>query len=297
MIIRNRLNHKRSFLGFTGQFFKRFDLFGKNILLTYEGSSKFRTIIGGLFSFFIYLLILSYVILQLRVMFLRNNTTNSKNSLQKELITNSEVHSIGLKNINFGIDIDFNGANLLNDKSYFTYSINQVSQVYEESKSGFETKRMKANIQTANCNTASFYNMKQEIFETLSISDYLCPTSNNYTIAGNYYASKYDYIEIKVYRCNPATSKIVWKANISDVIRQTQLTLMVSNNFVDFDNYTEAIQNYLDDSYFWYLAPGLRKKLTFLSRRTQLTSLMISCNLVNQKLKISIKSVGWENLC
>ena len=140
MIKRNRSNHKRTFLGFTGQFFKKFDLFGKNILLTYEGSSKFRTIIGGLFSFSIYLLILSYVILQLRVMFLRNNTTNSKNSLQKELITNSEVHKIGLENINFGIDIDFNGFNLLKDKSYFTYSINQVSQVYEKSNSGFETK-------------------------------------------------------------------------------------------------------------------------------------------------------------
>ena len=130
--------------------------------------------------------------------------------------------------------------------------------------------KTKANIQTANCSTGSFYSMKQEIFETLSISDYLCPTSNNYTIAGNYYAPRYDYIEIKVYRCNPATSKVVWKSNISDVIKQTQLTLMVSNNFVDFDNYTEAIQNYLDDSYFWYLAPGLRKKVDIFVKKNSI---------------------------
>ena len=43
-------------------------------------------------------------------------------------------------------------------------------------------------------------------------------------------------------------------------MKQTQLTLLVSNNFINFNNYTQAVQNYLDDTYFWYLAPGLLKK-------------------------------------
>ena len=36
--------------------------------------------------------------------------------------------------------------------------------------------------------------------------------------------------------------------------------MLISNNFVDFNNFTHSIQNYLDDMYFWYLAPGLLKK-------------------------------------
>ena len=41
---------------------------------------------------------------------------------------------------------------------------------------------------------------------------------------------------------------------------QTQLAFMVSNNYLDFDNYNEPIQSFLDDRFYWDLAPGLRKK-------------------------------------
>ena len=43
-------------------------------------------------------------------------------------------------------------------------------------------------------------------------------------------------------------------------MKQTQLALLISNNFIDFDNYVSPVQNFLDDKYFWDLAPGLRKK-------------------------------------
>ena len=43
-------------------------------------------------------------------------------------------------------------------------------------------------------------------------------------------------------------------------MKQTQLALLVSNNFIDFNNYTQAVQNYLDYMYFWNFAPGLLKK-------------------------------------
>ena len=82
-------------------------------------------------------------------MILRNNTTNSKNSLQKELNSDTEVHNLGLNNINFGIEIDYKGVNLLNDPSYFTYTIKQVSQVYIESGSSFVTNRTKTSIPVA----------------------------------------------------------------------------------------------------------------------------------------------------
>ena len=44
------------------------------------------------------------------------------------------------------MEIDFNGVNLLNDPSYFTYTIKQVSQVYVESGSDYITNRTKTNI-------------------------------------------------------------------------------------------------------------------------------------------------------
>ena len=67
----------------------------------------------------------------------------------KELNTDTDVHSIGLNHINFGMEIDLNGDNLLDDPTYFTYSINQVSQVYVQKGSNYVTNRTKTAMQTA----------------------------------------------------------------------------------------------------------------------------------------------------
>ena len=176
------------------------------------------------------------------------NTTFSKNSLQKDLKSDTEVHYFGQDNIMFGIKIDYNGINLISDKSYFTYSLNQVSQVYVDSVSGVTQKRNKTSIPVNYWNLNSFYNLKENTFKTLSISEYLCPIVHNYTIAANYYAPRFDYIEVKVYRWNPASSSVTWKTNITDVMKQTQLAFMVSNNYVDFSNYSQPVQNYFDDT-------------------------------------------------
>ena len=130
-------------------FIKGADLYGKSIVLTYEGGDKFKTFLGAYASVAIVSAILVYFILQLRVMFLRDNTTNSKNSLQKELNTDTEIHNIGFNNINFGMEISYNGVNLLSDPSYFTYTLKQVKQVYVESGSDFVINRTKTDIPIA----------------------------------------------------------------------------------------------------------------------------------------------------
>ena len=48
---------------------------------------------------------------------------------------------------------------------------------------------------------------------------------------------------------------------------QTQLSLLISNNFIDFNNYVNPVQNFLDDKYFWDFAPGLRKKVDIYIRK------------------------------
>ena len=203
-------------------------------------------------------------------MLLRNNTSNSKNALLKELNTDTEVHSIGINHINFGMEIDNNGVNLLDDPTYFTYSINQVSQVYVQTGSNFVTKRTKTAMPTAYWTTDSFYNVNIASYDTLEVDNFLWPTLKNYTIAANFYAPRYDYIEVKVYRCNPTDSKVTCKSNITATMKDSQLAFMISNNFVDFNNYTQAVQNYLDDAYFWYLAPGLRKKVDIFVKKNSI---------------------------
>lgn len=153
--------------------FKNVDLYGKDIKLTYEGSDSFKTHIGGFASVIVFCLILSYFILQLRVMILKNNTSFAKNSLQKDLSNDTDVHYISTGGIRFGMKIDYNGVNLLNDNTYFTYSINQVSQVYVKSGSSVTTQRTKTSINTTSCTINSFKDISQTEFDRLSISKYL----------------------------------------------------------------------------------------------------------------------------
>ena len=299
-----QLRPRKTFWKRTTKLFKEIDLYGKSIVLTYEGSEKFKTLIGAILSFVIFCSILSYFILQLRVMLLRNNTSNSKNSLMKELNTDTDVHSIGLNHINFGMEIDLNGDNLLDDPSYFTYSINQVSQVYVQKGSNYVTNRTKTAMQTAYWTTDSFYNVNRASYDTLEVDNFLWPTSKNYTIAANYYAPRYDYIEVKVYKCNPTYSKVTCKSNITATMKDSQLAFMISNNFVDFNNYTQAVQNYLDDAYFWYLAPGLRKKVDIFVKKNSINFIddfvqlgqSIDQDCYSHKLSLSGRGIIFTNL-
>ena len=242
-------------------------MYGKKIVLNYEGDQSFRTHIGAFASLMIISMIGVYFLLQLRVMFLKNNTSYSRNSLQKDLTNDLEVHPIGQKHIMFGMRIDYNGANLLTDSSYFTYSINQVNQVYVNSGSDVVVQRNKTKVNMDFWNASSFYQIKSDAYSRLEVDQHLCPSNLNYTVAANYYAPRFDYIEVKVYRWNPSTSKVTWKTGLSSLLMQTQLNMMIGNAYFDIDNFDQPIQYFLDDSFYWNLSPGLRKKTDIYVRK------------------------------
>ena len=47
---------------------------------------------------------------------------------------------------------------------------------------------------------SSFDLTSQALYDRLSVGEYICPIMKNYTIAANYYAPRFDYIEVKVFR-------------------------------------------------------------------------------------------------
>ena len=80
-------------------------------------------------------------------------------------------------------------------------------------------------------------------YDRLEINEHMWPVNLNYTVTANYYAPRYDYIELKVYRWNPTKSKVTCQSNISSVMMQTKLNLMVSNAY--FDSGKELVSNCL----------------------------------------------------
>ena len=65
--------------------FKGIDLYGKQIVLTYKGSETYNTTIGGIFSFFVIIILLYYFLAKLANIINRGDTTFAKKSFFVDL--------------------------------------------------------------------------------------------------------------------------------------------------------------------------------------------------------------------
>lgn len=195
-------NTKRSFGGKLMNKFKMIDMYGKPIVMTFDGSDKFHTLIGAFISLLILGVLAVYVALQLTSLISRSNTSMSKNTIFKDLNGVDEVHKIGEEVIMFGFSIDDdNGGDLVQDPSYVSYSFNQVSQIYTNDSSGNSVRsRTKTAIEMDFCGGDAFDGINSETVVRLGVDKFNCPKYNNYTVAGNYYSKRFDYIEIKFYK-------------------------------------------------------------------------------------------------
>ena len=100
---------------------KKFDLFAKNIMFTYEGDSAFSTFVGGATSLVIFAIVFVYGIFLLQDMVNRQNSNNSKSTAVVDLITQDEDYYPTDYGFAFGITVtDAYGRPLVLDPTYFT---------------------------------------------------------------------------------------------------------------------------------------------------------------------------------
>lgn len=144
---------------------------------------------------------LVYFVYLFIVLVSKSNSSVSKTTLRKELSQDTEVQVLGQNKFMFGLTVDYNGVNLLQDPSYLRFIVEEVRQTYVEGTGNNRTfTREYVSINTKTCGLDSFAGMNQTLVKTVGIDQYLCPSDSNFTIAASFYASRYDYIQIKVYR-------------------------------------------------------------------------------------------------
>ena len=88
--------------------------------------------------------------------------------------------------------------------------------------------------------------MNQTLVKAVGIDQYYCPSDNNFTIAASFYASRYDYIQIKVYRwANSTQSSVIWKSTqeIEDAVKISTMRVPITNTYFDFNDYNYSNQN------------------------------------------------------
>ena len=240
-------------------------------MLTYEGQDAFKTHCGGMISLVIFSALSVYLALQLNVLMTFGDTSVSKSTLFQELIDIDTVHEIGEAGFMFGLSLNYDGNEMLNDPTYFTYTVKQVIQEYDATIDG--NVRTKTDRAIAACGTDSFENADPNNIERLGIDEYLCPTDDNMTVAGSFFSTRFDYIELKFYKCNPSDTTVTCQSDtdIEDVMKESKLNMAIDNTYFDFSNYDDPIQHYLDETFFWDLLPGFRKKTDIFVRQNEVS--------------------------
>ena len=86
------------------------------------------------------------------------------------------------------------------------------------------------------------------------------PQNKNLKVSGNYLSDSTSTFSIKFYRC-VGPSICHSPSEIDNKIKDTQISILIYDWYVNFNDYENPIKPYVDDVYSYQLAPGFKKQL------------------------------------
>ncbi|CAI2359077.1 unnamed protein product [Moneuplotes crassus] len=250
---------------------KSFDMYGKDIVLTYDGEDKYRTHIGGIASIFVFGIVFTYIIYLVHVMLTKGDTTFIKTSLLNDLYENVEFHSpsanskgTGHSQFDFAFKFTSSGQDYLNDPTAFSMSMSFVEQKWVTENGVAKIKRNYTDLEYEICGLEHFdYDDISEI-KRIGVDTYYCP-KGDYSLGGSFYSPQYNYIEMKLRKCVSGSCKSA--TDLENLIKDSRFSIAIVNTVVDLKNYGKPIQYMIDDGLFWELTPGIRKKTDVFVRK------------------------------
>lgn len=244
-------------------FWYRYDMYGRRITFTFQGEEEYKTFIGAVVSWIVFIIMVLYTYLMISVLVLKKDTQKSTISLVKDLRLDSD--SIDLS------ETDFEFAFALTDDNYDVEPLDDTYIYFELNQYTITTDS--DGISTTNTQTlthvawASTYFPFEDAGErnAYSIYEYECATDNTFEILGNSYASSYKYFELILRKCDgtsPSGTTCQTDSDIDSYISALNLDMAVVNSYFDFDNYPTPVQTFVDDRLNYTLHPNIKKTAT-----------------------------------
>ena len=146
-------------------------------------------------------------------------------------------------------------------------SISEVDQVWVTQNGVATTQRNTTNFSFATWNSTFNYNSQDEV-KRLGMDKYQWLTNKNYSVAGTFYSSNFNYLQIRVKKW---MSKSYWKSTdqINSIINGGRFSIGIVNTIVDIEDYSQAIQYMIDDGLYWDLMSGIRKRTDIYIRKNK----------------------------
>ncbi|CDW87303.1 UNKNOWN [Stylonychia lemnae] len=252
--------------------FKYIDLFAQPVQLTFKGEDTYKTMIGAVSSLMLIMLLLSYGVFKAVFMFNRMNPSVQKVSLLRDM-------SDGLifKPQDLGFDFAFGlSQNLEPSIGYFTVRqqvIFETDMIDDQGKIVIE--KLKRDVKFSKCQRKHLNHTNQADVVANGISNFYCIEDNTYQFSGNYYQRTFEYVEIKLWKCQNQSSpnainnnqKVVCqdKKIIDQFFDNDTFSFAYVNTFFDQNNFNEEKQfkKFVDDSLFFHLESQRIKKANF----------------------------------
>ncbi|CDW74033.1 UNKNOWN [Stylonychia lemnae] len=168
---------------------------------------------------------------------------------------------------NYFFDFAFQLNNKTLDPRYGHLSVNQVKYYISDEVLEDGTRKRLKKLSPLNftfCQDDLFnYTNKQELM-TLGINEYFCLKDQDYTLQGGYYDEVYEYLEIKLYKCqNKSDNDSCYPIEMIDqYFLDEELTFAFTNTYLDYRNSSTKSKNklFIDDSFYLEIDSSRNKK-------------------------------------
>ena len=104
----------------------------------------------------------------------------------------------------------------------------------------------------------------EEQYNRIGLSRYACPTSTDYYISSDYFASQFANLQVIVKRCINTTENgnhCKTDAEIEDKMNNSRMQAAIISTYFDYDDYENPIKTYLGPMDVISLIPGFTKSL------------------------------------
>ena len=109
---------------------KDFDMYGKRIAFTYKGQEEYKTLLGGIITIIVTIVMILYAQIMFRVLIGRTDTNKSTNGLIRNLVSDSESLDLSTTDFSIAFTLDNNNPDndtfdIITDQSYVNVDVAQ----------------------------------------------------------------------------------------------------------------------------------------------------------------------------
>ena len=229
------------------------DSFGVTIEFRINKKEQYKSPFGGFITLIYVLFGIGFLLSNFNTFYTRSKMTLNYTEKVFEVAPKLNLTE-GRSSFAFGLVWENNSHIDMNNINYFDITLSAVSVSSTVNKT-------KLQIPFAPCIESDFYNVVNDTFRNLKISNMNCPKDTKYlSTQGEFTDKLWRYIEITIKLKNSLVIESQQKVRQFIMKYPIKLVLYVTDSFIDVDNFTTPLNTYIS-SLFVYLDFDYYKKL------------------------------------